>query len=58
MGEKSCPHRDSIPDRPASSSITIPTELPGPHNNNVRKTVKKEQAKILQEGSTCITEVK
>ena len=28
---KSRPHRDSIPDRPARSSIAIPTELPGPH---------------------------
>ena len=23
-------HRDSIPDRPARSSVAIPTELPGP----------------------------
>jgi len=30
-GGKSRPHRDSIPDRPASSSVAIPTELPGPH---------------------------
>jgi len=29
-GGKSRPHRDSIPDHPARSSITIPTELPGP----------------------------
>ena len=28
-GEKSRPHRDSIPDRPARSSVVIPTELPG-----------------------------
>jgi len=27
---KSRPHRDSIPDRPAHSSVTILTELPGP----------------------------
>jgi len=27
-GGKSCPHRNSIPDR---SSVAIPTELPGPH---------------------------
>ena len=26
---KSRPHRDSIPDRPARSSVAIPTELPG-----------------------------
>ena len=30
-GGKSRPHRDSIPDRPAPSSVAIPTELPGPH---------------------------
>jgi len=29
-GEKSLHLRDSIPDRPARSSVTIPTELPGP----------------------------
>jgi len=28
---KSRPHRDSIPDLPARRSVTIPTELPGPH---------------------------
>jgi len=27
---KSRPYRDSIPDRPARSSVAIPTELPGP----------------------------
>jgi len=30
--EKSRPHRDWIPDRPARSSVTIATELPGPQN--------------------------
>jgi len=29
-GGKSRPHRDSIPDHPARSSVAIPTELPGP----------------------------
>jgi len=29
-GGKSRPHRDSIPDRPARSSVALPTELPGP----------------------------
>ena len=29
-GGKSRPHRDSIPDRPARSSVAIPTELPSP----------------------------
>ena len=33
-GGKSRPHRDSIPDRPSRSSVTIPTELPGPQQNN------------------------
>ena len=32
MGGKSRPHRDSIPDRPARSSVAIPTELAGPHD--------------------------
>jgi len=31
MGGKSRPHRDSIPDRSARSSVAIPTELLGPH---------------------------
>ena len=31
-GGKSRPHRDSIPDRPARSSVAIPTELPGPQH--------------------------
>ena len=32
-GGKSRPHRDSIPDRPARSSVAIPTELPGPQSS-------------------------
>ena len=32
-GGKSRPHRDSISDRPARSSVSIPTELPGPQGN-------------------------
>ena len=31
MGGKSRPHRDLIPDRPARSSVAIPTELLGPN---------------------------
>jgi hypothetical protein len=31
VGGKSRPQRESIPDRPARSSVTIPTELPGPY---------------------------
>jgi len=34
-GGKSRPHRDSIPDRPARSSVAILTELPGPLNGTV-----------------------
>jgi hypothetical protein len=30
-GGKSRPHPDSIPDRPAGSSVATPTELPDPH---------------------------
>ena len=32
-GGKSRPHRDSIPDRPARSSVAIPTELPFKYNS-------------------------
>ena len=31
-GQKISPHLDSIPDRPAGSSVAIPTELPGPRS--------------------------
>jgi len=34
-GGKSRPHRDSIPDRPARSSVVIPTELPDPHKGKI-----------------------
>ena len=34
-GGKSRTHRDSIPDRPARSSVAIPTELPGPQISRV-----------------------
>ena len=30
-GGKCRPYRDSMPERPARSSVTIPTELPAPH---------------------------
>ena len=36
MGGKSRPHRDSIPDLPARSSVAIPTKLPGPQFINKR----------------------
>ena len=32
-GGKSRPHRDSIPSRPARSSVAIPTELPDPRSH-------------------------
>ena len=32
-GGKSRPHQDFIPDRPARSSVAIPTELPGPQSH-------------------------
>ena len=35
-GGKSRPHRDSIPDRPARSSVAIPTELPGPQQQLIK----------------------
>jgi len=38
MGRKSRPHWDSIPDHPARSSVTIPTELPGPYDQYVLTT--------------------
>jgi len=34
-GGKSRPNRHSIPERPARSSVAIPTELPGPHQSGV-----------------------
>ena len=34
-GGKSRPHRDSIPDLPAGSSVAIPTELPGPKSSQI-----------------------
>ena len=35
-GGKSRPYRDYIPDRPAPSSVAIPTELPGPYVDELR----------------------
>jgi len=35
-GGKSRPHWDSIPDRPARSSVAIPTELHRPHMTYIR----------------------
>jgi len=39
-GGKSRPHRDSIPDRPARSSVAIPTELPGLQKQSQGKRTK------------------
>jgi len=38
-GGKSRPHRHSIPDRPARSSVVIPTELPGPLVSEVQTII-------------------
>jgi len=38
-GGKSRPHWNSIPDRPARSSVAIPTELPGPPRDIRRKAI-------------------
>jgi len=43
-GGKSRPHRDSNPDRPARSSVAIPTELPGPQK--IQEYVRKNRALI------------
>ena len=41
-GGKSRPHQDSIPDRPARSSVAIPTELPDPYiRSNLRRVCKR-----------------
>ena len=32
---KSRPHCDSIPDHPAGSPVTLPTELPGPQQHKI-----------------------
>ena len=43
-GGKSRPHRNSIPDRPARSSVAIPTELPG-HILKIIPLLTKDQVK-------------
>jgi len=46
---KSRPHRDSIPDRPARSSVAIPTELPGPpEKRNTEMTQQKQLINIFR----------
>ena len=47
-GGKSRPHRDSIPDRPARSSVAIPTELPGPHTFNVDNSLKDKKTSCIK----------
>ena len=56
---KSRPHRDSIPDRPARSSVAIPTELPGPHLNvqyldNIQEQCGKCVSRIKPQIATCV----
>ena len=48
-GGKSRPHRVSIPDRPARSSVAIPTDLPGPLFKRVHI-----QKNKLSCGSSCL----
>ena len=50
---KSRPHRDSILDRPARSSVAIPSELPGPHSQTIliafpRRQWLRERASVLR----------
>ena len=55
-GGKSHRHRDSIPDRPARSSVAIPTELPDAlcfHRIKIKFTL--EQAAHAQRGSRDTT---
>ena len=40
-GGKSLPHRDSIPDHSARSSVAVLTELPGPPYLNIGKKIVK-----------------
>ena len=48
-GAKSRPHRDSIPDRPARSSVAVPTELSGPPKCRISAGF------IRTNGATCNT---
>ena len=48
--EKSRPHRDSIPDRPARSSITVPTELPGPRKMRVSLLLLLKMCPLFRKG--------
>ena len=47
------PHRDSIPDRPARSSVAIPTELPDTHTHTHTHTHTPTHPKLLRRG-TCL----
>ena len=49
-GGKSRPHRDSIPDRPARSSVAIPTELPAPQQK--QHTVTKLEGEFCETNET------
>jgi len=53
-GGRSRSHRNSIPDRPARSSVAIPTELPGPHIiGNVVFKLKKFQTFQVVSNTGC-----
>ena len=49
-GGKSRLHRDSIPDRPARSSVAIPTELPGPRTHGIKG---KGKGKVIPLEARC-----
>ena len=54
-GGKTRPHRDSIPDRPARSSVAIPTELPGPRSRNMQiKCLRKIEGFFILRLMVCV----
>ena len=50
---KSRAHQDSIPDRPARSSINIPAELPGPQNAQHYKVINTANPQITRLTVLC-----
>ena len=57
-GGKSRPHRDSIPDRPALSSVAILTELPGPLKIKFLKQIAKQTLKTISSFTNSLLVVK
>ena len=52
-GGKSLLHRDSIPDRPARSSVSIPTELPDPLMQTVITKIRNRNCACFISSQTC-----